>query len=123
MRPVPCIPATIEDKTERSPSEIIGEKSMFPIRKNPNFEKKFMYGSQSEDIIFPNFVNLAPGNQESKIYIKHKRVYRERAPAMTERIIEIKLSLQNDCLIFHFRQLIRLFSPDLFYITDISEFF
>ena len=74
MRPVLCIPDKILDASERSPIEIIGEKSICPIVKNLNFEKNFQYGSVSEEINFPKAVNFAPGSHDIMILIKHKTV-------------------------------------------------
>ena len=50
-----------------APIARIGEKSMFPMRRKPNFLKSPMYGSQIAVITCPNFVNLAPGNHDIRM--------------------------------------------------------
>lgn len=75
MRPVDCIPPSIEEMSESIPIEIIGEKSILPKRSHPYFEKKFMYGSQTLEINFPNRVNFAPGIQVIIMSTKQSRVY------------------------------------------------
>ena len=66
------IPPKIEETSERSPMEMIGEKSMLPILNHPFFEKRFKYGSQIRLISLPNFVNFMPGNQLKMMSTKHK---------------------------------------------------
>jgi len=68
------IPARIEESRVRSPIEIIGEKSMFPMCIKDMRLKSPRYGSQMEEINLPNLVNLSPGIQDIIISIKQKIV-------------------------------------------------
>ena len=87
ITPVPSIPERIAEASERTPSETIGEKSMFPMRRKVRRENRFIYGSHTVEIKRPNLVNFKPGIQERRISIKHKIVYTVSAAANKERIV------------------------------------
>ena len=72
--PVEEIPAKIEETNDKIPIEMTGEKSRFPILKNPRLEKKFKYGSQIFEITFPKLVYFPPGNQLNAMSTKQRIV-------------------------------------------------
>jgi hypothetical protein len=77
----------IDDKSERSASAIIGEKSILPKRSQVIFENSLRYGSVMEVMNLPNLVNLAPGIQVIKIAIIHKMAYIIKSADKKERIV------------------------------------